>query len=66
MEVAQGYAAVRIEKTIAPADDEYAKQKAGIARQVEQAKGAVRFARWMASTREGYDIVTNEKELERF
>ena len=66
MEVAQGYAAVRIEKTIAPADAEYAKQKAGIARQVEQAKGAVRFARWMASTREGYDIVTNEKELERF
>jgi len=66
MEVAQGYAAVRIEKTIAPSGDEYAKQKASIARQVEQAKGAVRFARWMASVREGYEIVTNEKELERY
>ncbi len=66
MQVAQGYAAVRIEKTIAPSDDEYAKQKASIARQVKQSKGAVRFARWMASVREGYDIVTNDKELERF
>jgi len=66
MEVAQGYAAVRVEKTIAPADDEFAKQKAGIARQVEQSKGAVRFARWMASVRESYEIVTNDKELERF
>jgi len=64
--VAQGYAAVRVEKAIAPSEAEYARQKAGIARQVEQSKGAVRFARWMASVREGYDIVTNEKELERF
>jgi len=66
IEVAQGYAAVRVEKTIAPSDDEYAKQKASIARQVEQSKGTVRFARWMASVREGYEIVTNDKELERF
>jgi len=66
MNVPQGYAAIRIEKTIAPSDDEFAKQKAGIVRQVKQTKGAARFARWIASVREGYDIVTNEKELERF
>ncbi len=66
MQVAQGYAAVRVEKTIASPDDEYAKQKASITKQVEQAKGAVRFARWMASVREGYEIVTDDKELERF
>jgi len=66
MQVAQGYAAVRIMKTIAPSKDEYARHKAAIARQVEKAKGAVRFARWMASVREGYEIVTNAKELERF
>jgi len=66
MDVAQGYAAVRVEKTIAPSDNEYAKQKSGIARQVKQSKGTARFARWMASVREGYEIVTNDKELERF
>jgi len=66
MDVAQGYAAVRIVKTNAPSEDEYAKQKANIAKQVEQAKGAVRFSRWMASVREGYEIVTNDKELERY
>jgi len=66
MNVPQGYAAVRIEKAIAPSDEEFAKQKANIVKQAQQAKGQVRFARWMASVREGYEIVTNEKELERY
>jgi len=66
MQVAQGYAAVRVVKTIAPSKDEYAKQKANIAKQVRQAKGAVRFARWMASVRGDYKIVTNDKQLKRY
>jgi len=66
MNVPQGYAAVRIEKTIAPSDDEFARQKASIAKQVRKTKGEVRFARWMASVREGYEIVINEKELDRY
>ena len=64
--VPQGYAAVHVEQVTAPAEDEFAKQKAVLTRQVEQAKGAVRFARWMASVREHYDIVSNAKELERY
>ncbi|MDQ6982843.1 MAG: SurA N-terminal domain-containing protein [Mariprofundus sp.] len=66
MNVPQGYAAVRIEKAVESSDEEFAKQKANIAKQVQQAKGAVRFARWMASVREGYEVVTNEKELARY
>ncbi|MFQ5344508.1 MAG: SurA N-terminal domain-containing protein [Mariprofundus sp.] len=66
MAVPQGYAAVRVEKTIAPSEDEFAKQKANIIKQVKQTKGSARFSRWMASVREGYDIVINEKELDRY
>ncbi|MDQ7000230.1 MAG: SurA N-terminal domain-containing protein [Mariprofundus sp.] len=66
MNVPQGYAAVRIVKTVAPSDDEFAKQKASIVKQVRKTKGQVRFARWMASVREGYEIVINEKELDRY
>jgi len=64
--VPQGYAAVRVEKVIAPSDDEFNKQKANITQQVIKAKGAVRFARWLASVRERYEIVTNKAELARF
>lgn len=64
--VPQGYAAVRVEKTIAPSDDQFAKLKPGIASQVSRSKGAARFARWMASVRNGYEIVIDKKELERF
>jgi len=64
--VPQGYAAVRVEKTIAPSDEEFAKQRAIVARQVAESKGAVRFARWMASVRDSYEIDINEQELARF
>ena len=64
--VPQGYAAVRVEKVIAPSDDEFNKQKANITKQVVKAKGAVRFARWLSSVRERYEIVTNATELARF
>ncbi len=64
--VPQGYAAVRVEKTIAPADDEFNGKKEAIRKEVEKAKGAVRFARFMASVRDRYDIVINQREMERF
>jgi len=64
--VPQGYAAVRIVKTIAPADDEFNGKKEEIRKEVEKAKGNVRFARFMASVRDRYEIVTNQRELERF
>ncbi|MDX8403216.1 MAG: peptidyl-prolyl cis-trans isomerase, partial [Mariprofundaceae bacterium] len=64
--VPQGYAAVRVENTIAPAAEEFNGKKAEIRKEVEKAKGTVRFARFMASVRDRYEIVTNQRELERF
>ncbi|MDQ6970739.1 MAG: SurA N-terminal domain-containing protein [Mariprofundus sp.] len=64
--VPQGYAAVRIEKVIAPSEDDFNGKKAAIAKEVEKAKGAVRFARWMASVRDRYEIETNERVLAQF
>jgi len=64
--VPQGYAAVRVEKVIAPSEKEFEQQKANITRQVLKAKGEARFARWMASVRKRYDIVTNAEALARF
>ncbi|MDQ6997630.1 MAG: SurA N-terminal domain-containing protein [Mariprofundus sp.] len=66
IKVPQGYAAVRVEKTIAPAADAFNGKKEAIRKEVEKTKGNVRFARFMASVRDRYDIVTNQRELERF
>ncbi len=64
--VPQGYAAVRIEKTIAPSEDDFNSKKDVIRKEVEKSKGAVRFARWMASVRDRYEINTNERVLAQF
>jgi len=64
--VPQGYAAVRVQKVIAASEAEYNKQKDKIAAEVRKAKGAARFARWMASVRDRYEITTNQKELDRY
>jgi len=64
--VPQGYAAVRIEKVIAPSADDFNSKKDVIRKEVEKNKGAVRFARWMASVRDRYEIVTNERVLAQF
>jgi len=66
MSVPQGYAVVRIEKVIAASDAEFNAQKEKIAAEAVKAKGAVRFARWLSSVRDRYDITTNEKALSRF
>ncbi len=64
--VPQGFAVVRVEQVISPSEDDFIAQKEGITKEAVKAKGAVRFARWLSSVREGYEITTNEKELSRF
>jgi len=64
--VPQGYAAVRIEQINVASDDDFNSKKDEIRKEVEKAKGAVRFARWMASVRDRYEIVTNDRVLAQF
>ena len=64
--VPQGYAAVRIEQINSAPDDDFNSKKDVIRKEVEKAKGAVRFARWMASVRDRYEIVTNARVLDQF
>ena len=64
--VAQGYAVVRVKKVIAPDDKSYKKEHDKIAKAVRKRKGEMRFARWLASVRDQYDIVIHEKALQRF
>jgi len=64
--VPQGFAAVRVEKIIPASELDYAAKKASIAAEVKKAKGQARFARWMASVRDRYEITTNPKELARY
>jgi len=66
MSVPQGYAVVRVEKVLPASDAEYQSQKENIAAEAVKAKGAVRFARWLSSVRERYQITTNEKAMSRF
>ena len=66
MAVPQGFAVVHVEQVITPSEDEFNAQKEVIAKEAVRAKGAVRFARWLSSVREGYEITTNEQALSRF
>ena len=66
LNVPQGIAVVRVEEIIPASEEEYANKRDEIRRTVQQAKGAVRFNRWMTSLRDRYDIQTNNKVLERF
>ena len=66
LSVPQGVAAVRVDKVIAPEETEFEAQKASVTTSVKKAKGQARFARWMASMRDRYEVVVDEKVLERF
>ncbi|MDQ7010952.1 MAG: peptidylprolyl isomerase, partial [Mariprofundaceae bacterium] len=66
LEVPQGFAVVQVQRVIAPSGEEYAGKRDEIAGEVKRARGAVRFARWMASIRDRHEIVINQKALERF
>lgn len=63
---AQGIAVVFV-KDVQEADDAlFAGEEESLRTQVKQAKGAVRFARWMSSLRDRHDIEINERVLSRF
>ena len=64
--VPQGVAVVRVEKVVAPDEKDFEAKRDAIAREVAQAKGEARFARWMASVRDRFEISVDERVLERF
>ncbi|GAV20797.1 peptidyl-prolyl cis-trans isomerase D [Mariprofundus micogutta] len=64
--VPQGFAVVHVDQVIAPSEDDYNTQKEAITKEAVKAKGQVRFARWLSSVREGYEVTTNEKALSLF
>lgn len=66
IEVSKGFAVIQVKEIIAPAESEFEAQKEAMRIEVEKAKGAVRFARWMATVRDNHDITINRKVLERF
>ncbi|MDX8408386.1 MAG: SurA N-terminal domain-containing protein, partial [Mariprofundaceae bacterium] len=57
-EVPQGIAVVRVEKVLDAPAEEFAKQKDALRTEVQKSKGAVRFARWMASVRDRHEVIT--------
>jgi len=66
VEVSKGFAVVQVKEVIAPSESEFSEQKESMRLEVEKSKGAVRFARWMASVRDNHDIVIHNNILERF
>jgi len=65
-EVPQGIAVVRVEKVIDAAQSEFEAQKDAIRQEVQRSKGAVRFARWMASLRDRHEVITHPEALDRY
>jgi peptidyl-prolyl cis-trans isomerase D len=66
IEVSKGFAVVQVDAIVKPAESEFEAQKEAMRLEVEKAKGAVRFARWMATVRDHHDIVIHRNILERF
>ncbi|MDX8402337.1 MAG: SurA N-terminal domain-containing protein [Mariprofundaceae bacterium] len=65
-EVPEGFVVARVARITPPDEKAFEAQKEAIAREVRKAKGAVRFARWMASVRDRHEIEIHEKTLDRF
>lgn len=63
--VSKGLAVVQVKKVNAPSDEEFEAQKENMRKEVSQAKGAVRFARWMASVRDRHEITIHRDVLDR-
>ncbi|TLS77866.1 peptidyl-prolyl cis-trans isomerase [Mariprofundus erugo] len=64
--IPQGFAAVHVQQVIPASEDEYNKQALRIRDEVAKSKGSARFARWLASVRDHYEIHVNAQELDRF
>ncbi|MDQ6988319.1 MAG: SurA N-terminal domain-containing protein [Mariprofundaceae bacterium] len=66
VQTAQGVAVVYVQDVQAANDDAFADAAAAVREEAVKAKGAVRFARWMASVRDRHDIVINQRVLGRY
>lgn len=66
VEVSKGIAVVQVADVMAPSEAEFEAQKESMRLEVEKSKGAVRFARWMATVRDNHEITVNRKVLDRF
>jgi len=66
IEVSKGFAVVQVKSVIAPDESEFEAQKQSMRSEVEKGKGAVRFARWMATVRDNHEIIIHRNTLERF
>ncbi|MBF0281705.1 MAG: SurA N-terminal domain-containing protein [Zetaproteobacteria bacterium] len=62
----QGWAVIEVSGVIAADETRFANEEAKIRQEVDQSKGAVRFARWMASVRDRHEITLHNRILERF
>ncbi len=62
----QGVAVVYVQEVQAATDDMYVEEADSVRDEAVKAKGAVRFARWMASVRDRHDIVINQRVLSRY
>jgi peptidyl-prolyl cis-trans isomerase D len=65
VEVSKGFAVVRVKDITSPSNDEFEAQKESMRLEVEKSKGAVRFARWMATVRDNHEIIVHRNILER-
>ena len=63
---AQGIAVVYVQEVEEADEATFAKESETIRAEALKAKGAVRFARWMASVRDRHEININNKVLDRF
>jgi len=66
LEVPQGFAVVQVKRVIVADDKQFAEQANGIRSELVKSKGAVRFARWMASVRARHQIKIHRDILARF
>jgi len=66
IKVPQGFAIIQVKRVIRANDQEFASQADAIRSELIKAKGAVRFARWMASVRGRHEIKIDPDVLARF
>ncbi|MDQ6986999.1 MAG: SurA N-terminal domain-containing protein [Mariprofundaceae bacterium] len=66
LQAPKGFAIVKVKRIIKADAGEFNKQRAAIRGELLKARGAVRFARWMAATRDRHDILIHDKVVERF
>jgi peptidyl-prolyl cis-trans isomerase D len=65
VDVSKGFAVVQVKDIISPPESEFEAQKETMRLEVEKSKGAVRFARWMATIRDNHEIIIHRNILER-